>query len=104
MIPDKIFFTEFELDAASLLFEHGPRHVKTPAPAHYTRIEFTVADYMANILQGVNAWIKNNLSGKWSSYMLENTQDVVLFFEEDSDAIMFRLLEGDKAWIEMASK
>ena len=104
MIPEKVCFTEFEIDSASLLFEHGPRYIKNPAPAHYARIEFTVLEYVANILYGVNTWIKNNLSGKWSGYMLENTQDVVLFFEEASDAIMFKLMEGEKAWIEMASK
>lgn len=99
MIPQKILFTELEIDAVNLLSEHSNRHIASPAPASYTRIEFTIQEYLSNILYNVNDWIKNNLSGKWSSYMLENTQDVVIFFEEISDAIMFKLLDGEKAWI-----
>lgn len=100
MIPSKVCFTGVEIDPEELLYEHTARLVKSPYPSHFTRLEFTSPDHTINSLYATNNWIRQNVFGRWGSYISENMKTVVLFFEDDSDAILFKLLDGPKHCIE----
>jgi hypothetical protein len=104
MIPSKVCFTGAEIDASILLYEHTDRYVKSPYPCSYTRLEFTSSQYSIGNLNNVDAWIRQNIFGKWGSYIAENQQTIVVFFEDASDAILFKLLEGEKQCLEEAIK
>lgn len=91
MIPSTICFTGAEILASDLMYEFGNRYVSCPYPANFTRIE--IESFSSN-LSLVNAWIRDNIFGKWGSYCQSNSQTIILFFEEASDAILFKLLDG----------
>lgn len=104
MIPSKVCFTGAEIETSILLYEHSDRRINCPYPGHYTRLEFSSPQYTISNLHAVDGWISQNIFGKWGSYISENMQTVVLFFEDASDAILFKLLDGDKACIDEAIK
>ncbi len=104
MIPSKVCFTGAEIETSILLYEHTDRRINCPYPCHYTRLEFASPQYTISNLSAVDNWIRHNVFGKWGSYISENMQTVVLFFEDASDAILFKLLDGDKACIEAATQ
>lgn len=104
MIPSQVCFTGVNIDPCSLLYEHTDRLVPCPYPSHYTRLEFSSPMYTIKSLYAINNWIRENVFGRWGSYVAENLQTVVLFFEDASDAILFKLLDGPTICIEEAIK
>lgn len=102
MIPDKVLFTDHEVDPRTVL---TPRKLfNRPIPAEWTRHQFMVPDgYRLNLsLRTLDQWIETNLVGRWASsslYTDEGDIFIVVHFERQNDAVMFRLRDGEK-WYE----
>lgn len=100
MLPDRISFTELELSPTELL---TPRKLEWPSyPAEWVRHQFDVPADMYLSLPKLDRWIETNLTGRWGSYSVYTMRGttVVLVFEEVTDAVMFRLQGGERAWAE----
>ena len=72
-------------------------------PDHWTRIEVPVPQEYYHGSEIVDKWIEKNLYGRWG--MIERTQRrgenlLIICFEFENDALMFKLLGGHEAWEE----
>ncbi|RYD64582.1 MAG: hypothetical protein EOP83_09410 [Verrucomicrobiaceae bacterium] len=100
MIPDSVSFTELEFDPRTVL---RPRKITNGTfPSHWVRHQFQLPhDVHANMMR-IDRWIENNLHGRWASYSIYGFEalTVVVLFEETTDAVMFRLQGGERAWMD----
>jgi hypothetical protein len=107
MIPLMVRFTGLEFDPMEML---QSRQLKdTYIPTEWSRIRFPV-DFNADE-EKIKQWVDKNTDGKWSIYtFLHNHQNaglaqtVVVAFELDVDAVMFRLKSGEVAWNEQPTE
>jgi hypothetical protein len=92
--PHIVKFTDFDFDT-NILY----RRVHQPIPATWARHQFQLESY-DDPERALAEWLTNNLYGRWvlNCKMTVNGYTVVIGFEEDKDAVMFRLMEGDTAW------
>jgi hypothetical protein len=98
MIPDTIRFTGLTLPSSALLFEGGSRRIQAPYPANLIRYQITNTHFDSKMLEKVNKWLEDTISGRWGSYMSNGSTHMVIMFENADDAILFKLLDGDTAW------
>ena len=100
MTPTVIRFTGFDFDPQVLY-----RRRKGPTPAEWVRRQFCVENY-DDPEWSLAEWLTNNLHGRWTlnCKMTMDGYTVVIGFEQDNDAVMFRLMEGETAWREGVSK
>jgi hypothetical protein len=72
-----------------------------PLPANWLRHQFNTGLF-DDPDRKIEDWITNNLYGRWMMYYATSPQGltIVIGFEEANDAVMFRLLDGDTAWLE----
>ena len=95
MIPPTIRFTGMNIPADHLLFNNY-RIVDAPYPSHFTKIEITVTGLISNIHRSVNDWLIDNIKGQFGSYLVRNTQTVIVFFADDNDAVIYKLMGGNE--------
>ncbi len=98
MIPRTVHFTGLEVDPISLI--KGRQH-KGAIPPHWPRVRFESDGIFS--LDKLNRWIGANISGRWQTYSVArgfSKRTVVVAFEDDSDAVLFRLKGGETAWQE----
>lgn len=99
-----IKFTGLEIEATSL---KASRMVKYDyVPAGWTTCCFEV-EPMWNSRFGTTDsnlinWILEHMTGRFGIFHKEPPR-VVVYFEDEQDAILFRILEGDKAWTQTQS-
>jgi hypothetical protein len=106
MIPLKLRFTGLELDPMDLLQSRQLRD--SPIPEEWTRIRFEIDFEKEKDVLKIEDWVGRNTDGKWSIYSFSTgsqsksryNRTVVVAFELDVDAIMFRLKSGEVAWNE----
>jgi hypothetical protein len=94
-----IQFTDLEVNEHNLT----KRCVATAWPIHWTRIEIQVSHYLDNPVKELAAWIEENLSeGKYGIYAqklaFSSCMIIVLGFESNDDALMFKLLDGHTSY------
>jgi len=96
MMPATVRFTGLDLDPMGTL---NGREKKGPIPSSWLRIRFE-SDQGGNINK-INKWLSANISGQWASYLVPlrfGVRVVIIAFESDTDAVMFRLKSGETAW------
>ena len=91
MIPTTVQFSGLDINPRDVL--QTKRH-HGPYPANWTRVQFAVQ--YANINSKVVNWMVEHINGRWGGYT--RTSTVVLFFEDATDAIMFRLQGGEETF------
>ncbi len=71
-----------------------------PTPPEWTRHQFYVESLFSDPGYALNEWLANNIHGRWTinSQFVTDGMVVVIGFEDDTDAVMFRLMDGDTAW------
>lgn len=96
MIPSSVDFTDFNIDPHSFI---SPRKRDTSfVPPHWVRIQFTHNTGFVS-LGTVDRWIEKNMSGHWASGAIVSSSfvhHIILHFEDPSDAVMFRLMDGEQ--------
>jgi hypothetical protein len=97
MIPDQIKFTGLTVPALDLLYGYGGRKANYIPPAHWVRVEFPVVAQTGRVLDQVDSWLAKNINGKWVSKEFRHGSAIVVFFEDDNDALIFKLMEGETA-------
>lgn len=100
MIPEKVRFTGVTIAARDLLYGYEGRKATLPCPATWTRLEFDIDGFYDNVLGKVDSWICQSINGRWGSYIGHGGHKAVVFFEDDNDAVLFRLMSGETAWKE----
>jgi len=104
-LPQKreIHFTGFVFDATDLL---TPQPAAIPPAWRRIRFETENGRLRHLILARLHSWLSVNMTKQWICYAVppirsvsENTQTIVVVaFEDDTDAVMFRLKGGETAW------
>ena len=99
MIPETIKFTGLEIDPKELI---PGRCLKGVIPTHWTRLRFEIERSSRRFyIELLNRWLFANITGKWISNVVTlqgGAQMVIVAFESDTDAVMFRLQGGETAW------
>ena len=96
MIPAIVKFTGLQIDPWQLL---KGRYVTGIISSNWCRIRFEI-DQEGN-LDKINRWVSANINGRFASYIIQirfGLRIVVIAFEDDPDAVMFRLKGGETAW------
>lgn len=101
-------FFDLEVDPTNLVKPHG-RRAKHAWGKHWTRIQVEIPEQ--HTAPGkIAAWIEENLSGGLyglfykedknnpSESQWEKNYILIIGFEDENDAIMFKLLDGHKAY------
>jgi hypothetical protein len=94
--PAVIKYTGLEIDPEAIL---EGRILRGPVPTTWRRVRFEIDQ--SGSLERVNRWLTANLQAKWASYIVSinfGSRVVVVAFEDDTDAVMFRLKGGETAW------
>src|SRR4051812_49148102 len=98
MLPTQVRFSGLDLDPRDLLLG---RVVSGPIDPTWRRVRFEVAHGVGNgvgkhTIEPLNRWLAANLNARWAIYTVfrfANTL-IVIAFESDVDAVMFRLKGG----------
>lgn len=99
MIPERVTYTELEMDAEALMEPRKQFHGVYPST--WVRHQFVLPHELYPNLRRIDRWIEQNLEGRWGSYTQYGFDGliVVIAFERVTDAVMFRLAGGERAWI-----
>lgn len=102
MIPETVRFTGVTIPTKELLFGYGGRKVYFTPPANWMRVEFDVSDVLngQRPMDAVDAWIEKTISGNWASHLIRHGSTIVVLFEDENDALLFKLMGGETAWKE----
>lgn len=97
MTPSIVRFTGSDFDPTLL-----NRRVYFPTPANWVRHQFTVESCYNDPNWALSEWLKNNIFGRWTLNPVITMDGlvVVIGFEQETDAVMFRLSDGETAWRE----
>lgn len=108
MIPTTVRFTGLTLNPLDLLYGYGGRKANFTPPAHWVRVEFasdhSVERGLVRGLERVDSWIASNTAGKWVSHESRYGSTIVVLFEDDNDALLFKLMGGETAWKEQEAQ
>ncbi len=101
MIPETVSFTGLELDPKSVI--EPRKQFQGVYPASWVRHQFTLDHNLYPNLRKLDRWMEQNLEGRWGSYSQYGFEGVVMViaFERVTDAVMFRLMGGERAWMEL---
>lgn len=94
MIPERVEFTGHVIEDPKALIEG--RRLRGPIPLDWSRVRFP---FEGNLLD-LDRWIAANLDGRWSSYTMDLPDGTVavVAFERLTDAVMFKMNDGETAW------
>ncbi len=100
MIPQSVRFTGVTIPTADLLFGYGGRKIYFVPPGNWTRVEINHDHSIGREMDKVDTWLSRSISGRWASHLIRHGSTVVVLFEDDNDALLFKLLGGETAWKE----
>lgn len=95
MIPDTVKFTDLEIDPRAIMTPR--KYFRGVYPLDWTRHQFTVKGAFGIDLRTIDRWLEANIAGRWGSYVAADSRTVVILFELLTDAIMFRMKDGETA-------
>ena len=103
MIPELVRFTGLTVSSASLLYGYDGRKYDGIPPPSWARVEFDNNHMVSREMDRVDSWIAKTIAGRWASRQIRNGNRFVVSFEDDSDALLFKLMNGETAWLEEQS-
>jgi hypothetical protein len=92
MTPKTVSYTGYELSNTDLV---SSRVVEGPFPVSWARIVFRMDDFNTRPLL---TWVIENTNGRFG--ILTGYPLTALYFEDDLDAVLFKLKDGHEAWRE----
>jgi hypothetical protein len=92
MTPETVAFTGLELNPREMMWS---RVVPGPYPADWQRIVIKTPDFNTRPL---TEWLLENVNGRFG--IIVAYPQVALFFEDMHDAILFKLKDGNDAWMD----
>jgi hypothetical protein len=95
MLPQSIQYTGLSLNPREMIWS---RVVEGPYPAHWARIVVRVEGFNQRPL---TQWTLENTNGRFG--LIQQFPKIVLYFEDTNDAILFRLKDGQEAYLDGAS-
>lgn len=100
MIPDKIHYTDLEIDPQAVL---NPRKLTNAIiPDDWTRHRFILDhEHGGKPIRLLDQWIEGNIYGRWASYSVYASDGIhiIVWFEHLNDAVMFKLKGGETEWL-----
>lgn len=100
MISKTVRFTDLELDQQELLHGISRKHTG-PFPIGWTRHQFEIKNVFDDPLPKIDSWLLKNIDGRWGSYSVSfeaGVRTIVIAFEDVTDAVLFRLKDGETTW------
>lgn len=99
MIPDKVTFTGLTVPSNIMYGASRGRKQFSPWPASWTRLvekdpQNSRGLTAREITLAIDVWLEKNIQGAWGCYSNMRTASTVFFFQEESDAILFKLMGG----------
>lgn len=102
MIKEKIDFTDLTISCNDLL--RKSRRVSGPVDNTWIRVKIKIPNQYA--IKKIEDWIEENLIYSWFSYHFQDRiydkksteLTMILRFESNNDALMFKLKDGYNAW------
>lgn len=97
MTPALVRFDGLEVDPKKML----RRRYHGPTPPEWTRYQFLIEDCFTDPEYHITDWLKTNIGGRFtinSDTQVSGTF-VVIGFESSTDAVMFKMRGGEKAWM-----
>lgn len=101
MIPETVRFTGLTVPTGKLAFKLNKRKVQAPYPGSWSRVEVTKAAADQASSDRLDEWLDKNMSARWGHYVPQGYAGLVLFFESEADAVLFKLMDGDQHWAEV---
>ncbi len=103
MIPEKVRFTGLTVPTGRLLFKHNKRKIASPYPGNWLRVEVDNSPEDAGAGERLDAWLEDNISGRWGYYRTPYQNRSVIMFEQDTDALLFKLMDAETIWKDTTS-
>ena len=103
MIPEKVRFTGLTVPTGKLLFKHNKRKIASPYPGTWVRVEVTDTPQDAGANERLDAWLEDNIQGRWGCYKSHYSNSAVIMFEDDTDALLFKLMDAETIWKDTTS-
>lgn len=97
--PQVVRFTGLEFDPDAVI---GPERMhRGPIPANWYRYQFRLPEAEVDCDRRFEKWMEANTLGRWAYYLFPDDLRLsfVVFFEDQSDALHFRMSDGHFAWI-----
>ena len=100
MIPATVKFTDLDLEPITAL--EPRKKFQGTYPVEWIRHQWSLSFDVAGDLKMLDRWLEANMLGRWGSYRAYGTDTVkfVVLFEQVTDAVMFRLKGGERAFLE----
>lgn len=96
-------FTGVTLKASDILRNYSNRKSTGPFPGSWERVELPIPsghEYGIDIVGKMDSYIAKKFESKWGVYKNDVSGKLVVFFEDGNDAIMFKLMGGESAYLE----
>jgi hypothetical protein len=97
MTPEIVRFDGLEIYPKKLL----ERRYIGPTPVDWVRYQYFLEDCFTDPEYHLTEWLKNNIGGRFTINTDVNIGGsfIVLGFESQTDAVMFKMRGGEKAWL-----
>jgi hypothetical protein len=94
-------FTGVTLNASDILRTYTNRKTLGPFPGNWERVEVSIdhQHYGVDFVAKMDQYIAANFESKWGVYKNDALNKLVVFFADGNDAIMFKLMGGDTAYL-----
>lgn len=96
MVPETVSFTDLEISPKELV---TARVHSGPFPATWTRVACPYSGPMSG--RAIHGWVMDNIEGDGRFGVIVTHPLAVLYFERETDAVMFRMLDGAAALKEL---
>ena len=111
MIHHTVRFTGVTLPTGMLSTRLGNRRTLGPIPASWARVIVDDAPNDGASRDRLERWVNETMQGRWGTYDIQSKSDsfaalgrIVIAFENDDDALMFKLMDGGAIWKETQDK
>lgn len=105
MIPEKVTFTGLTVPSNIMYGASRGRKQEGPWPATWARL--VEKDSLKSrslsakeITHRIDAWLEKHIQGSWGLYYIHASLSTVFFFQDENDAILFKLMGGMAACLE----
>ncbi len=104
MTPTSVAYKGLSVDPRSM-----QRRKYFPTPPNWVRHEFVIPndciignEQSAGAASRIDNWLYENIHGCWTlnTFHNSNISKVIIGFEKLNDAVMFRMMDGETAWID----
>src|SRR5476651_257808 len=97
----EVRYTGVTLKAYDIIRTYSNRKTNGPFPGNWERVEISITEivYGIDLIAKMDLYIATHFESKWGVYKNDTSNKLVVFFEDGNEAIMFKLMGGDTAYL-----